>query len=558
MPIWATWSPTPPSSAFRSSCRGWEVAASPSCGPALGLSVALALLSWLGAAPALHAEEAPMSAIDWLSHSVVTGAAYRPQPDASRAVLPAVPGEAPVARGAGVGDVSVFSLDAPSPDAIGLLPPARTGLPAGLWGTTPAGVLAEALRRDRPEALPALQALLQKLLLAELRAPVLSGPEEAGRLFLARIDKLLDLGALEPALAMLAEARSAEPEIFRRSFDAALLIGEEDRACDVMAKTPLVAPSLPARVFCLARGGDWEAAALLFGTGRVLQPLEPEMDALLERFLNPELDEGEDLPPPSRPSPLVFRLTEAVGQPLPTTDLPLAFAQADLRSNTGWKARLEAGERLARAGVLDANQMLGLYTENGAGPSGGLWDRVRAMSALDRAMRARDAKAVAKALPEAWAQMQAAELEPVLGALWGADLAGLDLPPEARALAFRIGLLSPDYETVAQAHAPADGDARLLVGLARGETAGIAAQDQLGLVLKRVFDRMPEAPPEPYRDLLPDQLGLALLRAIDDVTEGAKGDYPRLEAGLALLRLAGLEGVARRTALELLVLERRG
>jgi hypothetical protein len=42
------------------------------------------------------------------------------------------------------------------------------------------------------------------------------------------------------------------------------------------------------------------------------------------------------------------------------------------------------------------------------------------------------------------------------------------------------------------------------------------------------------------------------------VTEGAKGDYPRLEAGLALLRLAGLEGVARRTALELLVLERRG
>lgn len=499
-----------------------------------------------------------MSAIDWLSHSVLTGAAYRAQPDASRPVLPAMPGEAPVTLGAGVGDVSVSSLDAPSPDAIGLLPAARTGLPEGLWGSTPERVLVAALGHGRPEALPALQELLQRLLLAELRPPQLSSPEGAGQLFLARIDTLLELGALEPALAMLAQARPDSPEIFRRRFDAALLIGDEDRACDTMAESPLVAPSVPARVFCLARGGDWEAAALLFGTSRVLEPLAPQMDALLERFLNPDLDDGADLPPPSRPSPLVFRLMEAIGQPLPTTDLPLAFAQADLRANTGWKARLEAGERLARAGVLDANQMLGLYTENGAAPSGALWDRVRAMSALDQAMRARDAQAVAAALPEVWARLQEAELELVPAALWGADLAGFDLPPEVRALAFRLGLLSLGYETVAQRHSPADSDDRFLVGLARGDTAGLAAPDDLGRVLKRVFDRLPEAPPEPYRALLPDQPGLAILRAIDDVTEGAKGDYARLEAGLALLRLAGLEGAARRTALELLVLERRG
>ena len=36
------------------------------------------------------------------------------------------------------------------------------------------------------------------------------------------------------------------------------------------------------------------------------------------------------------------------------------------------------------------------------------------------------------------------------------------------------------------------------------------------------------------------------------------GDYRRVVAGLSLLRMAGLESVARRTALELVILERRG
>ena len=54
----------------------------------------------------------------------------------------------------------------------------------------------------------------------------------------------------------------------------------------------------------------------------------------------------------------------------------VAFAQADMRDNTGWKAQLEAAERLARNGVLDPNQLLGLYTEEKAAASGGVWDRV--------------------------------------------------------------------------------------------------------------------------------------------------------------------------------------
>lgn len=498
-----------------------------------------------------------MSAIDWLSSSVVTPAAapgYTPG-----ALLNPIPGEAPVSSGAALESISVTPLDRPNPSAPGLLPVSRTGLPRGLWGATPEADLARLLRKERLDTLPAIQSLLVTLLLAEIDPPRIGAPAPADSLFLARIDRLLDLGALEPAFALLELAGANDAETFRRLFDVALLLGEETRACAALKETPGIAPAIAARIYCLARGGDWSAAALSLQTARALGQIDAETAALLERFLDPEMaEEAEDLPPPARPSPLVLRMLEAIGQPLPTTTLPVAFAQADMRSNTGWKARIEAAERLARMGSIDPNQLLGLYTETRAAASGGVWDRVSAVTALDVAVTARDVAAVSTTLPRAYDAMARQELEVQLATLFAEPLAALDLSGEAATLAFHLGLLSEHYEAAARSRRPQDADERLLIGIAQGTTAGIAASDSLGLAIKRVFDAPPDAPPT-YADLLPaDRLGEALLRAIDDVTEGAKGDYQRVSAGLALLRHVGLETIARRAALELIVLERRG
>lgn len=524
------------------------------------LGAGLCLSLPLGAA---QAEEVPLSAIDWLSASVSGPAAGMGTAGApafgSAATLPPVPGEVPVAAGVTTETVVLQSLDAPSADALGLLPASRTGLPRGLWGATPEVQLAALLRKERLDTLPALQSFLLELMLAELDAPRERAAEGRNVLFLARIDRLLDLGALDQAMALLEQADGTDPEIFRRQFDVALLLGQEDRACEIMEKNPAVAPSFPARIFCLARRAKWDDAALSLGTGRALGQIDSATAELLEHFLDPELSEGaEDLPPPARPSPLTFRLMEAIGQPMATTTLPVAFAQADLRANSGWKTRIEAAERLTRMGVLDPNQLFGLYTLERASASGGVWNRVSLISRLDAALIAGQAEKVALLLPAAWEAMQAQELEPALAAFFAERLSGLSLTGAADRLAFRLSLLTPEFERAAAARSPADLDEKLLIGLAKGATAGIPAQDQLGLMLKRVFDHAPAAAPAAYAPLLPDRLGEALLTAIDDISEGAKGDLRRLEAGLGLLRAAGLERVARRAALELLVLERRG
>lgn len=511
-------------------------------GPIAALAAGLAL-------PAPGLAEAPLSAIDWLSKSVATPASL------PRAPVPLT--ETPISKNVLPSTISMAPIGAPDVNALGLVPASRAGLPRSFWGKSASVDLARLMRAEPPDTIPAIQALLYSILIAELDPPTDTDPD--GTLFLARIDKLLDLGALDPALSLLEMLNQPKPEPFRRWFDISLLLGDENHACSVMAKTPQIAPTFPARIFCLARGGDWNAAALSLRTGQTLGTIEPDMAALLSRFLDPELFEDQpDLPMPERPSPLVLRLMEAIGQPVATTTLPVAFAQADLRSNNGWKARIEAGERLSRMGAIPPNRLLGLYTEQKAAASGGVWERVKSVQALDSALGAHDKAAIAVALPAVWAQMQDRELEVPFADLFGARIAAAGLSGDTAALAFHIGLLSQNSETIALAHAPTDSADAFLAGLARGDVSGKIAPDQLGVAIQAAFaDKA--APGENLALLLSDgKLGEAVLKAMNKVASGASGDLRDVTEGLALLRQVGLENTARHAALELLLLERRG
>lgn len=528
----------------------------------------------LGLCLALPAEAKPLSAIDWLSESVTTprGATVAPpkQPRKTGApggTLPSsVPlphkssGEPAVAKSARPAEITASVLGKPSPDGAGLLSSERTGLPHRLWGLSKTDDIAHAISAERIDTLPALQGLMMTLMLAEAEPPVDSGGK--GVLLRTRIDKLLDMGALDQALALTGLSGTPSAEIFRRRFDISLLTGTEDAACDEMQAAPHLAPTLPARIFCLARAGDWQAAALTLDTARALGQVKPDEEELLMRFLDPALADGaEPLPPPSTPTPLVWRMYEAIGEPLPTLGLPLAFSHADLRPQAGWKAQVEAAERLARAGVISPNLLLGLYTERRPAASGGVWDRVEAFQRFDRAMAVRDPAKVAESLPDAWAAISAAELEAAFAALYGLRLSDLTLKGEAAALAFRIGLLSPEYQEVATVRAkeqPAP-DAResFLIGLAAGDLRGRTPTDGMSRAIAPAF--LAPRITESAQALLDDRrTGEALLQAIDDVGRGVTGDPRGVAEGLSLLRRLGLEDVARRTALELLLLERRG
>jgi hypothetical protein len=247
----------------------------------------------------------------------------------------------------------------------------------------------------------------------------------------------------------------------------------------------------------------------------------------------------------------------AIGEPLPTEGLPIAFSYAEISPRSGWKARIEAAERLTRAGTIPPNVILGLYTEHEPAASGGVWDRVAAFQAFDAAITAVDPARVAATLPAVWAKMQEAELEVPFATLFGKDLIEMPLTGAAAEIAFHVGLLSPYAETVAKRARPTTAEDAFLTAIALGKAAEALPPDSLARAIASAF-RAPVASSEGQALLDGNRKGEAIISAIDNIGRGVQGDLRGVTEGLSLLRLAGLESVARRTALELMILERRG
>ena len=497
----------------------------------------------------------PLSAIDWLSDDRLPPAPSPLTPDAPLAgTLPLA--EPPAANTVVTPDVTVTPLDQPGLDAVGLLPASVSGLPLSLWQGSRTEDLVALIDQPTRSGLPAMQALLYTLLLAEADAPTDAGQDS--RLLQARIDALMRLGAVEPAQAMLERAGPENPALFTRWFDATLLTGAEDTACAALMRAPQLAPSYGAQVFCTARRGDWAGAMLTLDTARALEAI-PEVEAdLLARFMDPELFEDMPLPrSPVRPSPLVFRLYEALGEPLPTAPLPRAFAVADLRDTAGWRAQIEAAERLASSGALAANRLLGIYSARVPAASGGVWDRVAAVQRFDDAIRSGDPEAVTASLPRVWAAMQTADLGVAFASLYSPALLRLALTGQAGDLAYGIALLGPDYEAAALAQGDAHPDMSFVTAVARGQVDQMTATDPLEEAIAQGFAAS-GAPADITALLAERRLGEVILRTIQMVQRAAQGDPAGLASGLATLRAVGLEDTARRAALQLILMDPRG
>ena len=489
------------------------------------------------------AAQQPLSAIDWLEEAS-TAAVTTPR------LTPSL--EAPVTDGVNTPRVAVTALDAPRADAVGLLPSRTTGLPKTLWqGSTTRDIL-RLFGHFSAEPLPAIQALHYTLLLAEADAP--DDADADAQFLLARIKALRRAGAIEPALALIERADPATKALFDQWFDLALFTGQEDTPCADLSRQPWLSTEFEARIFCTARTGDWQTAALIYHSADTLGALSDTNSTLLALFLDPEMiDETEPPRVPKTLTPLQFRLFEAIGTPLPTHNLARAFAMADLRGTSGWKAEVEAAERLARTGALPAARLLGLYTDRKPAASGGVWDRIKAIQTLDKALNRADPGAIADALPEAWSAAQSQRLEVPFAELFADRLAAVPLPDEIASLAFEIALLSERYESVAQVFAPTNQQQRFLTGLAVGAPAMQEASTTLEQAIAVGFAQT-EAAPAHQALLDRGQLGEAILMASNKLDRASASGRDGVGDAIATLRAVGLEDTARRAALQMLLL----
>lgn len=518
----------------------------------LGLCAMALTLSSVGALA-----QTPLSAIDWLDDPSPVINRVAPLPVA----LPKKPvvNEPPVSAGVRVPQVSVAPLgEGSAREAVGLLAGHVTGLPETLWEKSEAEALSRLIAQADFAAVPALQELLFTLMLAEA-VPPLGLSAEA---FLAeRTHKLMAFGAIDAAEAMVARLPIKSAAHFDLWFDLTLLAGLEDKACAELAERRGLSDNYAAQVFCAMRGGDWQAASLLFETADALSLISRSERRLLQAFLDPELAEaGFGLAPPRNITPLEFRLYEAVGNPLPTAALPLAFAVADLRELAGWKAQLEAAERLTRAQAVSPNVLLGQYSARKPSASGGVWERARAVQALDRALEGASEAELSAALLTARRRLGDVGLEPLFAKVYAPELKDMPLNTAAKAALFEMTLLTDAYESAEPGAAGERKRLGFLKSLAQGAPEGGAALDgPLALALERGFNGASELRPHLKALLENGRLGEAILTAAGDMARGLDGDLPAMESAVVALRQMGLEDITRRAALQMMILgEARG
>ncbi len=573
--------------------------------------IAAAALAGGGAARAAP----PRSAIDWLSDTV------RASPPSEERPAPSSPGTRPLQEepaaeepptmtapgGEGIHDGVRFLPEIPDEapiesapigparkDGVGLVAAVQAGLPPDFWADAPRAAVIARITRSTPLASPALMGLLRRILVAEMTPP--AGREPPAALLLARVDKLLERGMVEEAQGLLERAGPEEPALFRRWFDASLLLGQVDRACSALRLQPGLSTALPARIFCLSRTGEYDAAVVTFTTAETLGLISGPQADLIALFLDPVAYGDAPKPPPSEPlTPLEFVMREILDLPRPES-LPLAFAHWDLQPHQPWRRRLAAAERLARAHASDPNRMMALYMEGRPPASGGVWDRVKMVQALDRALIAADRSKVAERLPPLWRAMRRAGLGPAfaraaaprlvaLGPIDGAEARAslrellllahdtplprwlrprLADPRTAFLLALHDGLTPPqppaEFGALGEAVASAFARSESVPSLARGALTRPAPSSALphrSLPAPAPADRQPPLRTPAEENGPEASLGLAVLDGIVALSGTPPLDPVAVTRGLKALRRAGFEGAARKTALDLLLLAPR-
>jgi hypothetical protein len=133
----------------------------------------------------------------------------------------------------------------------------------------------------------------------------------------------------------------------------------------------------------------------------------------------------------------------------------------------------------------------------------------------------------------------------------------MSLTGAAAQIVFQISLLSSDYESLSAARAATSPTDQFLSALAKGNLTDVASTDPLSAAIQTAFTA-PVIPAKISPLLEQGRVGEVILLALARIEQGTGGDLRGVTEGLSVLRHIGLEDAARRTALELMLLDRRG
>ena len=290
-----------------------------------------------------------------------------PAPAESSSATTSPPFETVAPRPLEEADIVVDRLDSLDPDANGLLSEGQGGFPLNFWqGTEWALVSTLMPRMPAGSSSAVIRSLAERLLIS--RAAVPANKPVSASFIVLRVDRLLAMGRIRPALDLLkiTSDERRDENLARTRIEALFFDGNNAGACTAVQNARGQYTGLywlQAQAFCLAISGDHTRAALIADLIRERDDeIEPVFFTAIDALAGARKDGAPALVAPMALHLAMMRAAKLrVPAEVVQDGTVSVLRTVALSANEALDVRLIAAEKAFRAGALTGEQILKLY-----------------------------------------------------------------------------------------------------------------------------------------------------------------------------------------------------
>ena len=293
-------------------------------------------------------------------------------------------------------------------NSVGIIPPKITGIDPKIWQEMNELTLFLELQSLPTLNFDATQTFLKRVLISETIPPIPNLKSKlSGKLYLiAKLDKLIEIGALEEAETIINQVSTLDSKLFERLATISFLTGRIDTMCNQLSLYPGLNDDLTIKIICLSNLDDWNAAALILSSAVSLNLLDSHRELLLINYLDPSLlPQNNPLENQTDFDEIDFYLGNIAKNPQPEFFDDVKYRYAIFNNGSDLESKILAAEALSRKRSINVSTLFDTYRNNNINGSGGFWSRMLAVKALDHALKRNNQQTVSIALDRAIDEM---------------------------------------------------------------------------------------------------------------------------------------------------------
>ena len=321
----------------------------------------------------LFADE-PMSAIDWLAKKINDPPVFYTYPSE-------------IDENSNI-EIEKMVLPNISKNSIGIYPSIKIGINSDIWKNNNEIEISTILKKIRISDLYYLNRLLKRILLIESDPPIIAVDEKfSGTIFLRqRILKLIQMGALDDAEALILDAEPTfDPNLTDLWSEISFLTYRFERFCKAILNGYHNSLEPAHKIICLARSGDWNAAALSLATFSSINEIDSDHEKLLINYLDHEAElEIINKDKCEEDKSVIIYLCNFSNINTQIPNYGVKFLYNNLGRGKSIRSRIVASEELVKSGALNPNILFSTYKIKQPSTSGGVWARAKLVQELDR------------------------------------------------------------------------------------------------------------------------------------------------------------------------------